>query len=114
MSPPQVSDVNRQRGFMYIAMGLARAGLPDSAAAVAVRGRADPGIDPLREVAFLESIVRTLLGDTEEAVHQLSAYLAANPGAMASYRTDAERREMPWYHRALLDESRFRSLVGLR
>lgn len=114
LSPPQVSDVNRQRGLMYIAMGLARTGLADSAAAVAVRGRADPEIDPLREAAFLESIVRTLLGDAEEAVRQLSAYLAANPGAMESYRRDAERREMPWYHRALLDEPRFRSLVGLR
>lgn len=113
-SPAQVRELNRQRGLMYIAMGLGRAGLADSAAAVAVRGRADPGIDPLREVAFLESIVRTLLGDTEEAVRQLSSYLAANPGVMASYRTDAERREMPWYHRALLDEPRFRSLVGLR
>jgi TolB-like protein len=113
-SPAQVRDVNRQRGLMYIAMGLARAGLADSAAAVAVRGRADPGIDPLREAAFLESIVRTLLGDTEEAVRQLSAHLAANPGLVAGYRADAERREMPWYHRALLDEPRFRSLVGLK
>jgi TolB-like protein len=113
-SPQQVSAVNRQRGLMYIAMGLARLGLADSAAAVAVQGRADPEIDPLREVAFLESIVRTQLGDAEEAVRQLSAYLAANPGARESYRRDAERREMPWYHRALLDEPRFRSLVGLR
>lgn len=114
LSPPQVSEVNRQRGLMYVAMGLARAGMPDSADAVAIRGRADPGIDPLRETAFLESIARVLMGDTEEAVRQLSEHLAANPGALDSYRNDAERREMPWYHRALLDEPRFRSLVGLR
>jgi tetratricopeptide (TPR) repeat protein len=119
LSPPQVSDVNRQRGLMYMAMGLARASLEnpalaDSARAVAVRGRADPSIDPLRETAWLESMARTILGDTDEAVRQLSAYLAANPSAMESYRKDAEGRELEWYHRPLLDEPRFRTLLGLR
>ncbi len=119
LSPPQVSEVNRHRGLMYMAMGLARASLTnpalaDSARAVAVRGRADPSIDPLRETAWLESMARTILGDTDEAVRQLSAYLAANPSAMESYRKDAEGRELEWYHRPLLDEPRFRTLLGLR
>ncbi|MGD8279176.1 MAG: hypothetical protein PVH00_14155 [Gemmatimonadota bacterium] len=122
LSPPQVSEVNRHRGLMYMAMGLARAsvadparaGLADSARAVAVRGRTDPTIDPLRESAWLESMVRTMLGDTDEAVRQLSAYLAANPSAMESYRRDAEERELEWYHRPLLDEPQFRTLLGLR
>lgn len=114
LSPPQVRDVNRQRGMMYVGHALAQIGEADSARAVVRRGRAAPDIDPLRETALLESIVRTALGDGEEAVRQLSTYLAANPGQMEGYRADAERGELPWYHQALLDEPRFRSLVGVR
>lgn len=114
LSPPQVRDVNRQRGIMYVGMALARTGNVDSARAVLRRGRAGADIDPLRETALLESIARVTLGDGEEAVRQLTAYLAASPGQMESYRADAERGDLPWYHRALLDEPRFRSLVGLR
>jgi hypothetical protein len=88
--------------------------LADSARAVLVKGRAGPDIDPLRETALLESIGRTILGDGEEAVRQLSIHLAANPGSLDGYRAEAERNELPWYHQALLDEPRFRSLVGLR
>jgi tetratricopeptide (TPR) repeat protein len=122
LSPPQVRAVNELRGFMYVGIALARASsgtprnpqLADSARSVFVRGRSGPEIDPLREAALLESIGRVLLGDTEEAVRQLGAHLAANPGALEGYKNDSERNELPWYHRALLDEPRFRALVGIR
>ena len=113
-SPPQVREVNRRRGLMYVSMALARAGLPDSARAVALRARAGTDIDPLRELAHLESQVRTWLGDAEEAVRLLGTYLAANPGEMEGYRDAVVRSDLPWYHQALLDEPRFRSLVGAR
>jgi TolB-like protein len=113
-SPAQVRDVNRARGLMYVSMALARSGMPDSARSVAERGRAPANQDPLRETALLESITRTWLGDNEEAARQLSVYLAANPGIMESYRTDAARGDLPWYHQGLLENDRFRSLVGLR
>lgn len=113
-SPPQVRDVNRRRGMMYIAMTLAQAGMADSAIAVARSARAGADIDPLRELAHLEAITWTLLGETGEAVRQLSLYLTANPQSLEGLRADAARNELPWYHQKLLNEPAFRSLVGLR
>jgi TolB-like protein len=112
-SPPQVRDINRRRGLMYLSMALARAGLPDSARAVVLSARAGSDIDPLRELAHLESITWTWLGDTDEALRQLSLYLTANPQALDGLRAGAARRELPWYHRSLQDEPAFQSLVGL-
>jgi TolB-like protein len=113
-SPPQVREVNRRRGMIYISMALARAGMADSARAVARSARAGTDIDPLRELSWLESVTWTWLGDTDEAVRQLSLWLSANPHALEGLRADATRRELPWYHRTLLDEPAFRSLVGIR
>jgi TolB-like protein len=113
-SPPQVTKVNRRRGYMYVAMALVRAGAADSARSVMLAGRAGTDIDPLHEVALLESIARTANGDVDEAVRQLSLYFAANPGTMEAYRTQGGSGELPWYHQALLNEPRFRSLVGIR
>lgn len=114
LSPPQVREVNRHRGYMYVGMALARDSLADSARAVLQKGRAGANLDPLRETALLESIARTILGDGQEAVRQLSIYLAANPAEMEGYQSSAERGDLPWYHQALLDEPGFRSLLGLR
>jgi TolB-like protein len=116
LSPPQVSEVNRKRGEVFVAMAMARgaATLHDSARAVLVRARATPEIDPTREVALFESIARTWLGDIDEAVRQLSVYFAANPGADEGYRTGVQNGELPWYHQPLITESRFLSLVNAR
>ncbi|HSJ05107.1 MAG TPA: hypothetical protein VK936_00305, partial [Longimicrobiales bacterium] len=113
MSPAQVREVNRRRGMMYISMALVRAGMPDSARAVARAARTGSDVDPLRELAQLESITQTWLGNTDEAVRLLSLYLSANPGALEGLRANAEDRELPWYHRNLIDEPAFRALVGM-
>jgi len=113
-SPPQVREVNRRVGMMYISIALARAGMPDSAKAVARAARAGADLDPLRQLPRLESITWTTLGDYEEAVRQLGLYLTANPRALDGLRADAERGELPWHMQPLLDEPAFRSLVGLR
>lgn len=113
-SPPQVRDVNRARGLMYLSMALARASLPDSARSVAERGRVGANVDPLRETAWLESITRVWLGDSDEAARLLSLHFAANPGLAERYRDQAAQGDLPWYHRELAEMPRFRSLVGLR
>lgn len=113
LSPPQAREFQRRRGQMFVSMALVRAGMPDSARAVAVAARAGSDLDPLRELAQLESITWSWLGDAEEAARQLSVYFAANPGAMEGYRASTVRRDLPWYHRSLLDEPRFRALVGV-
>ncbi len=79
LSPPNMRDYRRLRGQMVVAMALARAGLKDSARAVAVRSRADATMDPPRELVNFEAIVRTMLGDKDEAIRLLTVYFATNP-----------------------------------
>lgn len=113
-SPASVQEVEGHRSTQYVAMALMRAGLPDSARAVALRGRAGPNVDPLRETALLESVLRTWLGDEDEAVSLLTQYLAANPGADEGFRNSVVTNSLPWYQQALTDNPRFRSLLGIR
>ncbi|HEX6306855.1 MAG TPA: hypothetical protein VFZ69_01640 [Longimicrobiales bacterium] len=112
-SPSPMRELNRRAGMMYIAMALARNGMADSAKSVAINARAGPDLDPVRDLVHLESIVWTALGETDQAVRQLTVYLTANPQALGGFRADAETGELPWYFKPLLDEPAFRSLVGL-
>lgn len=114
LSPPQVSEVNRKRGQVFVAMAMARGpqALHDSARSVLVRARATPEIDPTREVALFESIARTWLGDIDEAIRQLSVYFAANPGTDEGYRNGVQNGELPWYHQPLIAEPRLLSLIN--
>ncbi len=88
-------------------MALARAGLRDSADAVARRARADAAIDPTRDLALLESYVRILLGDRDEALRLLSTYIATNPQFRASLA-----RDQSWWFQELREDPRFKALVG--
>jgi hypothetical protein len=112
LSPPQVRDVNHERGKAYLALALIRGSLPDSARAVLRTVAADASIDPVREVALTSSIGFTWLGDIVDAVDRLEIYLSANPGLLEAYRAQANRRALPWYHQSLLDEPGFRALIG--
>jgi TolB-like protein len=114
LSPPQARELNLKRGYAYLALALARAGQADSARAILQKSRAAPDIDPLREVAQIESIAHTWIGDKEVAVRDLADYFAANPGTLDAYRDQARTGQLPWFHQQLLEEPRFRSLVGLR
>lgn len=104
LSPSSLRDFNRSHCRMLIAMALFRAELPDSARAVAERARVGPDIDPIRELAWLEAIVLTWLGDHEAAVDRLSLYLAANPGQVEAFARDdtwwlRDLRPLPGYQR---------------
>jgi TolB-like protein len=112
-SPPQLQEVNERQGMQYMAMALVRAQLPDSARAVMVQGRTSAEVDPTREIARLESIPRSWLGDWEEVTRLMGLYLSANPLQVDGYRTSLAENAVPWYHEALQDRADFRSLLGL-
>jgi serine/threonine protein kinase/tetratricopeptide (TPR) repeat protein len=109
LSPPNQRDFLRLRGQMLVAMALARAGLKDSARAVAARSRADATMDPPRELVSFEALVRTLLGDNDEAIRLLGIYFASNP----QQRTSVDRDES-WWYRDLRGDPRYQALVGTR
>ena len=65
-----------------------------------------PQIDPVREIAYLESIVHTWLGDYDEAVSLLGLWLAANPAASAE--------GLGWFWEGLEGTPQYARLVGSR
>lgn len=107
LSPAQVKDLNRAWGEMSIALALIRAGLPDSARAVTLRARRGADVDPVRQLAFAEAIVRTWLGEYDEALRQLGTFLAANPSQVKSMAED-----QTWWLEDLRAQPGFRELVG--
>jgi TolB-like protein len=117
LSPPQSKEISRKRGEMYVAMGMAKSPnrtMQDSARSVLVRARGNAEIDPVRDLAYLEAIARTWLGDIDEAVRQLGVFFAANPGADAGYRAAVENGELPWPLQPLVDQPKFLSLINAR
>ena len=107
LSPQNLREYRRVYGQMILAMGVARAGLLDSARAVATRSRADAQLDPTRDLAYLEAIVRNLTGDTEDVFRLLSTYLATNPQLRESFA-----RDQSWYFRNLQGNPKYRAIVG--
>jgi serine/threonine-protein kinase len=105
--PENVREFRSRRAGMFVAMALVRARLPDSARAVAVRSRGNATVDQARELAYFEAIVRTFLGDMDEAIEQLSIFLAANPNQRATFATDDL-----WWFEDLRADPRWKALVG--
>jgi hypothetical protein len=92
---------------MLVAAALVHNGLPDSARRVLQRSRGDAAIDPSRDLLIDEAIVRTMLGDKDEALRLLKTYLAANP----EHRKGMAETQS-WWWRDLKDDPRFREMVG--
>jgi eukaryotic-like serine/threonine-protein kinase len=107
LSPPNMRASQQLYGQMLVAIALARAGLKDSARAVAVRSRGDAEIDPTRDQALIESLVRLILDEKEEALRLLSTYLATNPQFRASLA-----RDQSWWFQSIRDDPRFKALAG--
>ncbi|HEV8125650.1 MAG TPA: serine/threonine-protein kinase [Gemmatimonadales bacterium] len=107
LSPASQKKIARHKGQMMVAIALARAGLDDSARAVATAARASADVDPTRDVALWEAIARTFLNDKDEALHQLGQYLAANP-----QRREFMAKDEGWYFANLKGDPRFTTLIG--
>jgi tetratricopeptide (TPR) repeat protein len=108
VTPPVLKPYHELHGRMLVALALVRAGLPDSARSVAEKARGTASVDPNRDLAYDEALVRALLSDQDEAVRLLSTYVAANPQMRASIAKD-----QTWWFRDLRGNPRFKSLFGL-
>jgi serine/threonine-protein kinase len=107
LSPKSTWEMKRRETEMLIAVPIARAGLRDSARRVIVRARATPELDPRSDLVGFEVIVRTLIGDKDEALRILKVYLTSHPEHRAGYA-----RAHTWWYRPLQDDPRFRAMVG--
>ncbi len=107
LSPPTQREFIRLRGQMLATFALARAGLADSARAVAVRSRADATQDPARELVFFEAMLHALLGDRDETLRLLGTYIATNPQVRENIARDES-----WWFRDIRKDPRYKELIG--
>jgi serine/threonine-protein kinase len=107
LSPAGRRQVDSLRAGDLVALALFRAGLPDSARAVAVRSRANPQVDPAAEVVEIEARFRAQIGDKDEAIRLYSRFLANNPQTRPYAKLD-ER----WWWDPVRDDPRYKALVG--
>ncbi len=77
--PPQEKEFRRRWLQLAVAAAVARAGLADSATAIATRARGDEEIDPNGDLTQSEALVYTIVGDHDEAVRLLTALVEAHP-----------------------------------
>ncbi len=106
-SPKPTQDVQRLINNMYVAAALVRAGLTDSARAVADRSRGDGQTDPKREAMLRGAYVYTLLGDTPAAVTAMKTYLAVNDDRRESFRGDPG-----WWFRPIQNDPAWKAATG--
>ncbi|HET7599688.1 MAG TPA: serine/threonine-protein kinase [Gemmatimonadales bacterium] len=107
LAPPSAKEWRHLYGQMLVAIALARAGLADSAKAVATRSEGDAQVDPTRDLTQLEAVVYVLLGDRDRALQLLSTYVAANPQLRAGMAKD-----QTWWFKELRADSRYQALIG--
>jgi serine/threonine-protein kinase len=106
-SPASVKQFNTLRGGMLVALGLIRAGMPDSASRVATRSRGNPQVDPGWELVLYEAKVRALLGEKPEAVRLLRDFFANNPAYLPYARDDNS-----WWWDTIKDYPAYKDLIG--
>ena len=106
-APEEIREFQVRRCQMVVGMALVRAGLPDSARRVVTRARAGPDIDPVRELAQLEAIVRAWVGDVDDAFGLLATFNSANPDEDMGGVDEAEG----WWFEDLRADPRYSSIV---
>jgi eukaryotic-like serine/threonine-protein kinase len=109
LTPPAIRPLWSHTRQMMVGGVLARAGMADSARSVLADARAGPDVDPDQELLGFEAIMRTLLGDRDEAVRLLRRYVTGNPDHVAGF-LEVEG-ELHWWWRPLRDHPDFRALL---
>jgi len=104
LTPEGDREFQRHEAEMIVGGVLARAGLPDSADAVLRSARADPSVDPDRNLAFDEAFMRILLDQEDAAIDLLKVFLLAHPDQDHGL---GHGGQLYWWWRPLRDHPRF-------
>ncbi len=107
LTPERDWPYQEREAQMLVAAAIGKWGLTDSAKRVLVRARANPQIDPDRELLTFEAFVRTLIGDKDEAFSLMKQYLAVKPE-----HREGLAKSQSWWWRDLRADPRFQELVG--
>jgi hypothetical protein len=98
----------KRKGAMLSAIALVRAGLPDSASAVASAAQSNEALDPGGDLLYLESILRAQLGQKEKSIALLGRWLAAHP----QQRAFATSGDELWWFDPVKNEPKYKALAG--
>ena len=104
---PMSKKFNELKGGMLVALGLVRAGLPDSARAVAGRSRGNPQVDAASELILYEAHFRSQVGDKDDAIRLLTKFFANNP----TQRAFAKEDDSCWWD-PIREDPRYKALVS--
>jgi TolB-like protein/tetratricopeptide (TPR) repeat protein len=107
LTAPDERAFEQRVGRIIVGGVLARANLSDSARSVLESARAEADEDPDQQLPGYEAIVRTILGDHDDAVERLRRYVSANP----DHRFEVEG-DLHWWWRPLRDHPGFAAVVA--
>ena len=105
-APESERPFRRMYSSMLVGWVLARAGQFDSARAVIERSKGNAEIDPTRDLTLLGAYAYAQLGDKEQAVNMLKAYLSANERRRNTFAADPG-----WQLRSVAEDPGFKRLV---
>jgi serine/threonine-protein kinase len=105
-SPANVQEFDKLKGKMIVALALVRAGMKDSAEAMAAANQGDAQIDPGGELTNLAINVYAQSGNKDAALDLIATYLAANPQQRESAANDKS-----WWLKDLRSDPRYQALV---
>ncbi|HET7551769.1 MAG TPA: serine/threonine-protein kinase [Gemmatimonadaceae bacterium] len=106
VSPANVQEFDKLKGKMIVALALVRAGMKDSAEAMAAANQGDAQIDPGGELTNLAINVYAQSGNKDAALDLIARYLAANPQQRESAANDKS-----WWLKDLRSDPRYQALV---
>jgi serine/threonine-protein kinase len=107
MGPDSELEFYRRRCRVIVGGVVGRAGMVDSANAVFAAARTDLPVEDDVELAGIEAIMRSVMGDYEAAVALLKRYVALNPGH--SFSVDGD---LHWWWRPLRDQPGFSAVTA--
>ena len=108
LTPPALRPFQHRVSEIVVAGVLARSNLPDSARSVLLDARGGPEEDPGQELPGYEAIMRTILGDFDEAVQQLRRYVSAHP----DHQFIEVEGDLHWWWRPLRDHPGFAEVAA--
>ena len=106
LTPESDRPLAKQQCEALVAAAVARAGLADSARHMLEKIDDPTDLDPTKDVTLDKGVAYNLLGDKDNAIKMLAAYLAANPSAATDLNGDNN-----WMWRNLKDDPRFQALA---
>jgi serine/threonine-protein kinase len=105
-SPANLQEFDKLKGKMMVGIAYLRAGMPDSAKAIAASSQGDPSVDPRGETVNLAAIIYAQAGDKDKAISLATRWFAANPNQRATAANDNA-----WWFKDIRDDPRYKALI---